>query len=260
MSNVVKVAIMIIILVIFWIMPAPLDMPMVAWRFFGVFVAMIAGLILEPLPATAISLIAIVLVVVFNHFLLFSPEELAKFKNDSAASKAALAWGLKGFSSSTVWLVFGAFMFALGYKISGLGKRIALHIVKVMGKSTLTLGYAIVIIDCVLAPCIPSNTARTGGTLFPVIRNLPPIFDSHANEAVSSRKIGSYLMWMMIISTSVSSAMFITGAAPNALLIGFAHEYIEITWAKWFLGFLPGAIILILVSPVISYFLYKPTV
>lgn len=260
MSNYIKVAIMLIVLAIFWVTPAPLDMPVVAWRFFGVFIAMIIGLILEPLPATAISLIAIVLVVVLNSFLLFGPEELAKFKSDSAASKAALAWGLKGFSSSTVWLVFGAFMFALGYKVSGLGKRIALIIVKLMGKSTLTLGYAIVIIDCILAPCIPSNTARTGGTIFPVIRNLPPIFDSQPNDPVSSRKIGSYLMWMMIISTSVSSSMFITGAAPNALLIGFAHEYIEITWAKWFFGFLPGAIILIIIAPLISYFLYKPTI
>ena len=30
------------------------------------------------------------------------------------------------FSSTTVWLVFGAFIFALGYEVSGLGRRIAL--------------------------------------------------------------------------------------------------------------------------------------
>jgi di/tricarboxylate transporter len=37
------------------------------------------------------------------------------------------------FSSSTVWLVFGAFMFALGYEKTGLGHRIALVMVKVWG-------------------------------------------------------------------------------------------------------------------------------
>lgn len=41
---------------------------------------------------------------------------------------------------------------------------------KFMGKRTLTLGYAIVIIDILLAPFTPSNTARTGGTVFPVIK------------------------------------------------------------------------------------------
>ncbi len=74
--------------------------------------------------------------------------------------------GLAGFSSTTVWLVFGAFIFALGYEVSGLGRRIALFLVKFMGKRTLTLGYAIVIIDILLAPFTPSNTARTGVRFF----------------------------------------------------------------------------------------------
>ncbi len=63
--------------------------------------------------------------------------------------------GLAGFSSTTVWLVFGAFIFALGYEVTGLGRRIALFLVKFMGKRTLTLGYAIVIIDILLAPFTP---------------------------------------------------------------------------------------------------------
>lgn len=90
--------------------------------------------------------------------------------------------GLAGFSSTTVWLVFGAFIFALGYEATGLGRRIALFLVKFMGKRTLTLGYAVVIIDILLAPFTPSNTARTGGTVFPVVKNLPPLFDSFPND------------------------------------------------------------------------------
>lgn len=61
-----------------------------------------------------------------------------------------------------IWRIY----FALGYEVSGLGRRIALFLVKFMGKRTLTLGYAIVIIDILLAPFTPSNTARTGGTVF----------------------------------------------------------------------------------------------
>ncbi len=107
--------------------------------------------------------------VIGSNYLLFDAKELA----DPAfnAQKQALKWGLAGFSSTTVWLVFGAFIFALGYEVSGLGRRIALFLVKFMGKRTLTLGYAIVIIDILLAPFTPSNTARTGGTVFPVIKN-----------------------------------------------------------------------------------------
>lgn len=61
-----------------------------------------------------------------------------------------------------IWRIY----FALGYEVSGLGRRIALFLVKFMGKRTLTLGYAIVIIDILLAPFTPSNTARTGVRFF----------------------------------------------------------------------------------------------
>ena len=129
---------------------------------------MIVGMILEPIPATAISFIAVTVSVLSANWVLFGAQELAEpgFK----AGKEALKWGLAGFSSTTVWLVFGAFIFALGYEATGLGRRIALFPVKFMGKRTLTLGYAVVIIDILLAPFTPSNTARTGGTVFPVVK------------------------------------------------------------------------------------------
>lgn len=145
--------------------------------------------------------------------------------------------------------------------MTGLGRRIALFLVKFMGKRTLTLGYAIVIIDILLAPFTPSNTARTGGTVFPVIKNLPPLFKSFPNDP-SARRIGGYLMWMMVISTSLSSSMFVTGAAPNVLGLEFVSKIagVQISWLQWFLSFLPVGIILLIVAPWLSYVLYKPEV
>ncbi|WP_348265566.1 anion permease, partial [Salmonella enterica] len=61
-----------------------------------------------------------------------------------------------------------------------------------------------------------SNRARSGGTVFPVIKNLRPLFKSFRNDP-SARGIGGYLMWMMVISTSLRSSMFLTGAAANVL-------------------------------------------
>ena len=182
---------------------------------------MIVGMILEPIPATANRILLrllFALLAVITCSLMPSVADPA-----FNAQKQALKWGLAGFSSTTVWLVFGAFIFALGYEVSGLGRRIALFLVKFMGKRTLTLGYAIVIIDILLAPFTPSNTARTGGTVFPVIKNLPPLFKSFPNDP-SARRIGGYLMWMMVISTSLSSSMFVTGAAPNVLGLEFVSK------------------------------------
>ncbi len=80
---------------------------------------------LEPLPGGAIGLIGVTLVAVLAPWVLFAPEDLAKpgFK----PANAALTWAFSGFSNSTVWLIFGAFMFALGYEKTGLGRRIALR-------------------------------------------------------------------------------------------------------------------------------------
>ncbi|MFG1172808.1 anion permease [Erwiniaceae bacterium CAU 1747] len=248
-----------IVLAVMLLIPVPDGMPPQAWHYFAVFVAMIVGMILEPIPATAISFIAVTICVITSHCVLFDASELAD--PEFNAGKQALKWGLAGFSSSTVWLVFGAFIFALGYEVTGLGRRIALFMVKFMGKRTLTLGYAIVIIDVMLAPFTPSNTARTGGTVFPVIKNLPPLFQSFPNDP-SSKRIGGYLMWMMVIGTSLSSSMFITGAAPNVLGLEFVAKIagIHISWLQWFLSFLPVGIILLIVAPWLSYLLYKPEI
>jgi L-tartrate/succinate antiporter len=239
--------------------PAPEGLAQHAWYFFAIFAGVIVGLMLEPLPGAAVGLIGVVLVTVLSPYVLFGPAELAKagFK----PANASLTWALSGFSNSTVWLIFAAFMFALGYEKTGLGRRIALALVKAMGKRTLTLGYAVTIADVLLAPFTPSNTARSGGTVFPVIRNLPALYDSKPNDP-SSRRIGGYLMWVAIAATTITSSMFVTGMAPNLLAVEMANKTakVAISWTDWFMAFAPVGIVLLLVLPLLVYFLYPPEV
>ena len=239
--------------------PAPEGLAQHAWYFFAIFAGVIVGLMLEPLPGAAIGLIGVVLVTVLAPYVLFGPAELAKagFK----PANAGLSWALSGFANTTVWLIFAAFMFALGYEKSGLGRRIALVLVKAMGKRTLTLGYAVTIADLLLAPFTPSNTARSGGTVFPVIRNLPALYGSEPNDP-SSRRIGGYLMWVAIAATSITSSMFLTGLAPNLLAVEMVNKTakVAISWTDWFVAFAPVGIVLLLVLPLAVYFLYPPEV
>ncbi|HYX63871.1 MAG TPA: DASS family sodium-coupled anion symporter, partial [Burkholderiales bacterium] len=219
----------------------------------------IAGLVLEPLPGGAVGLVGVTLATALAPFVLYSPGELAK--PGFSAANAALAWALSGFSNSTVWLIFGAFMFALGYEKTGLGKRIALALVKAMGRRTLTLGYAIAAADAVLAPFTPSNTARSGGTIYPVIRNLPALYDSRPNDP-SARRIGSYIMWVAIAATSVTSSMFVTALAPNLLALELAKKgaQVEIGWLQWLVAFAPVGLVLLAATPLLAYWLYPPEI
>jgi L-tartrate/succinate antiporter len=241
------------------LVPAPDGLAQHAWYFFAIFAGVIVGLMLEPLPGAAIGLIGVVLVTVLAPFVLFAPAELAKagFK----PANASLTWALSGFSNTTVWLIFAAFMFALGYEKTGLGRRIALWLVKTMGRKTLTLGYAVTIADVVLAPFTPSNTARSGGTVYPVIRNLPALYGSKPNDP-SSRRIGGYLMWVAIAATCITSSMFLTALAPNLLAIELINKTtkVSISWMDWFMAFAPIGIVLLLTLPLLAYVFYKPEI
>lgn len=249
----------VVVAVVIALIPAPEGLAPHAWYYFAIFAGVITGLILEPLPGAAVGLIGVAAVMVLSPYVFFSPEQLAKPGFKPAAE--AIKWGLSGFSNTTVWLIFAAFMFALGYEKSGLGKRIALLLVKAMGKKTLTLGYAVTIADTIIAPFTPSNTARSGGTIYPVIRNLPGLYDSKPNDP-SARRMGSYLMWTAISATCITSTLFLTGLAPNPLAVELVRKTanVDITWMQWFTAMAPFGIIMLLILPLIGYVLYPPEV
>src|SRR5207237_5504459 len=199
LTNLWRAALPIAVTVVLALVPAPPGLPQHAWYYFAIFGGVIVGLISEPLPGAAIGFIGVVFVTVFAPFVLYAPAELAKPGFNPA--DAALTWALAGFSNGTVWLIFAAFLFALAYEKSGLGKRIALTLVRLMGHRTLTLGYAVVLADAVLAPVTPSITARSGGIIYPIIRNVPVLYESKPNDP-SARRIGYYIMLV-----AVSAAM-----------------------------------------------------
>jgi L-tartrate/succinate antiporter len=248
-----------VVAIIIALIPPPAGLPQYAWYYVAIFAGVIVGLMFEPLPGGAIGLIGITLVTVLSEYVFYSPEQLAKAGFNPA--RAALSWALSGFSNSTVWLIFGAFMFALGYEKTGLGRRIALLLVKAMGRKTLTLGYAVTIADLLLAPFTPSNTARSGGTIYPVIRNLPALYDSKPNDP-SMRRMGSYLMWVALAATCITSSMFLTALAPNLLAVELVQKIakIDIAWMDWFKYFAPVGILLLATIPLLVYWIYPPQV
>jgi L-tartrate/succinate antiporter len=185
------------IAVVLALLPVPSGLAPHAWYFFSIFVGVIVGLVLEPLPGAAIAVIGITVVTVLGRFALFSPQQLSEAGFRPANS--ALTWALSGYSNSTVWLIFGAFILALAYSNTGLGHRIALVIIKRMGKSTLLLGYGIALADTILAPFIPSPTARSGWIIYPIANDLALDYGSKPNDA-SARRVGSYLMWVAIMT------------------------------------------------------------
>lgn len=245
--------------IIIAVIPAPAGLGQHAWYYFALFAGVVAALVLEPLPSTAVGFIAITLTAVLSRWTLFSDAELAK-PGFNVASET-VKWAFSGFASNTVWLVGGAFMLALGYQKTGLGRRIALLLVRALGKSSLSLGYAATFADTILAPFTPSNTARSAGTMYPVMINLPPLYDSMPNDP-SARKIGGYVLWVTFAASCITSSLFMTACAPNFLALDFIRKiaHVEISYKQWFLAAAPFAIPLLLALPVLAYFIVPPTI
>ncbi|SFM93535.1 L-tartrate/succinate antiporter [Izhakiella capsodis] len=249
----------VIVAVLLLLIPVPHGLEPYSWHFFAVFVGVIVGLIFEPLPGAVIGLTGVVVIALFSQWLLFSPTELASPGFNQATQ--AFQWAVSGFDNSTVWLIFAAFMFAAGYDKTQFGRRLALILVKYLGRRSLTLGYAITFADLLLAPFTPSNTARSGGTIYPIIANLPPLYDSKPNDP-SARRIGSYLMWVAITAACITSSMFLSALAPNLLALALVKSVVgfNISWGMWFLAFLPLGLLLILTMPLLAYWFYPPQV
>jgi anion transporter len=167
---------------------------------------------------------------------------------------------LGSFADTTVWLTFGAFLFAVGYRKSGLGRRIALNLVRLLGRRTLGLGYAIALSDLALAPGTPSNTARSGGTIYPIVAQIPPLYGSEPGQTAG--RIGTYVMWTAFASTAVTSSMFITALVPNAAALALAGRTfdLQMSWTRFTLGFAPAGVMLLVLVPLLAYVLLRPGV
>ncbi|MFZ5425750.1 MAG: anion permease [Thermodesulfobacteriota bacterium] len=234
-----------------WAIPAPAGLDAGAWAYFALFVGVVAALVLEPIAPALAGLIGVSIAAIFK----LVPAAPGK----AASATDAIKWALTGFSDGTVWLIFAAFMFALGYEKTGLGKRIALTLIRLMGRRALGLGYAVALADLILAPFMPSNTARSGGTIYPIIKNIPPLYGSTPEE--NPRGLGAYIMWTALATTCVTSSMFLTALAPNLLAQSLVEKTakVALTWNDFFMSFLPVGAILFVATPLLAYIIYPPT-
>jgi len=228
------------------LLPTPHGLTPDAWYYFALFVAVIVAIITEPIPAPAVGLAGVVIAAMSG----------LVYKTPSQS----INWALSGFSNNLAWLIFAALVLASGYEKTGLGKRIALWLIKHMGKSTLGLGYAVALADLALAPFTPSNAARSAGTIYPVIRNIPALYGSHPGP--TGRKLGAYLMYTALATTCVTSSMFPTSFAANLLAVSIIAQtiHVSIPWREWFTGFLPVGLVLVVLVPALLFKIYPPEI
>lgn len=236
----VKAIVPLAVLAIIWFVPPPEGLTVEAWRMFGIFAATILGILFQPLPSGAIMMLAV------------SFTALTKILSLSKA--------LSGFASSTVWLIFSAYVLSMGFLTTGLGHRIAYKLLSLVGGKTLGIAYALGVADLIMAPAMPSVTARSAGIVFPVARSINEVFDSRPGP--TGKKIGNFLTMTCFQYATITGAMFMTGMAANPLAAELAKSTlgVEISWSGWFYAAVVPALVCFFVMPLLVFRLETPEI
>jgi DASS family divalent anion:Na+ symporter len=233
-----------------WFIPAPAGVTPNAWHLFALFVGTIVGIISKAMPLGSLSVIAIALVAVTG---VTNPGKPA----------AAAVDALSGFANPLIWLIVVAVMVALAVTKTGLGRRIGFHFVKLLGRRTIGVAYGLVLSELVIAPVTPSNTARGGAIIHPIMRSIADSYGSSPEQGTSKR-IGRFLALVNYNTNPITSAMFITATAPNPLCVSLIAQAtgssIQITWGQWALAALLPCLCMLLVMPLVLYWLYPPEI
>ena len=223
--------------VLLWFIPPPAGLSLEAWHIFAIYAGAIFGVILRPFPEPVILLTAVTVIgVVFMDY------------------KMALS----GFSNRTAWLVFSAFLIGQAFVDTNLGKRISYILLRKFGKSSLSVGYCMAFSGLIVSPATPSNTARSGGIVYPIFQSLAIALGS--TPGPTARKIGAYLTALEYQNSMTTHAMFVTAGASNLVVLAFASDIlnIHVSWLGWFIYVLVPGMFVFLLMPWLVYKIYPP--
>jgi divalent anion:Na+ symporter, DASS family len=222
------------------VMSPPDGVTPAGWRITAVFLATVAGLMLQPLPGAAIVVIGLTMIAIVGGL--------------------PMSAALTGFASSSVWLVLGAMLMSRVLRDTGLSRRVALLFVRTFGGSSLGVSYSLLFSDVTLASGIPSITARSGGIILPVARGIAELYDSHPGP--SAARLGRFLMAALYQGSTIACAMFMTGQASNVLAVSLAAKTagVTITWGSWLVAGLVPGLVSCLVVPFIVYRMLPPEI
>jgi DASS family divalent anion:Na+ symporter len=222
-----------------YVIPKPAAVKPEGWRLTGIFLATIAGSVMQPAPGGALVLMAITLSSLFGGL--------------------TIQQALGGYGDATVWLLMAAFFIARALIDTGLARRIALLFVRLFGRSSLGVSYALAASDMVLAAMIPSNSARSGGVILPIARSIAGLYGSE--PGATGALIGSFLMTAVYQSICVTAAMFLTGQASNPLAAQVAGQFgYTVTWAGWLMAGLVPGVCSLAVLPWIAFKMNPPAI
>jgi len=235
------------VLITLLLLPTPDGLTPKAWGLVAIFLTTIIAIILKVMPIGVMALMAIVIV--------------SLSQVTSTSSRGAITDALSSLASPLIWLIVVAILISRGLKKTGLGSRIGLMFVALLGKRTLGIGYGLTACELLLAPFTPSNTARGGGIVHPIMRSIANTFASDPDKGTQG-KVGTYLALVNYHANPITSAMFLTATAPNPLVVDYVakatNQSLHLSWTTWASCMLLPGLVCLSLMPLVIYLMSPP--
>lgn len=221
-----------------WFFFKPSALEYKAWNCLIIFLSTILSIILKIFPIGAIGFISL------------SVACLTK--------TIPLEEALLGYKESAVWITLLAFFISKGIIKTNLGKRMSYYFVKFFGKNSMGLAYGFSFSEMLLAPSIPSITARTGGIISPIIISLGQDLSFHLGLH-KAKSLMKYITLVVFQTSVVTSAMFLTAMAANPIIVSLAQSIgVHLNWNIWIKASIVPGMFSVLIIPYILYLICSP--
>lgn len=236
--NLALLALGIAIMAAIMLAPTPAGLSLAGQRILAVMAFTILMWITEAIPygSSAISLVVMMILA-----LGFSPPVAGGVEVAGAmlGTGKAVALGLNGFSNSGWLFVAAGLAIAASITSTGLEKRVAYLILRLVGTKVHAMLLGIIITAFALTFLIPSVIARAA-TLVPIVLGLIGAFGLPVNS-----QIGKAMLLLAAILPSVTGVALLTGAAPNPVLVNFltGAGLPGISYTQWLVHLMPYTIL-----------------
>jgi solute carrier family 13 (sodium-dependent dicarboxylate transporter), member 2/3/5 len=219
---------------VIWLMPTPVGLTLPGQKALALFGGVFVLYLTEALPLAISSLLVVPAAVL--------------------GGIVGLRGALEGFSSSSTYLILGAFILATAMVKTRLAERITFLTLGRIGASPRRITLGITAVNIILAFLVPSSTARTA-ILLPVCLSIVGLFRTEGRS-----RFAVNLLLTLAFTNATISAGVLTATVPNPVTVEFLAKAggHAISYAEWLLYGFPPALIMTFATWAFIQWVYPP--
>ena len=233
------------------------------WRISGVTIAVLLGALIWAMPTPdglsiagqrALSLFGGVFVLYLTEAIPLAAASLLIVPLAVLTGVTTVKGALDGFSSSSAYLIVGAFILAVAMVRTHLAERITYQILVRTGSSPTRITLGVTLVNIVLAFLVPSSTARTA-ILLPECLSILAIFGAEGRS-----KFAANLLLTLTMTNATIGAGILTATVPNPVTVEFvakADGHV-ISYAEWLAYGFPPALLMTFVTWWLIQLVFRP--